>query len=219
MSKLADIFKAHGCDKAAHGYHAFYETLPPPTRLCEVGVWKGASLRAWREWWPAARVIGLDDFTRGIQPDPNDLNTIQADSRTWKAPAQWAGTFSLLIDDGSHRPRDQAATFRNLWPLLAPNGVYVIEDVLLNEGDPIPPWFARWPRDFTMEAFNELLATIEVEERKGAKSSRHDFRDQSGKPDSVLLVVRKPNVFISIGEPDDELPRPFYTVPFKNHKI
>lgn len=37
----------------------------------------------------------------------------------------------VIIDDGSHRLRDQEATMRSLWPLLRPGGYYVVEDVLV----------------------------------------------------------------------------------------
>lgn len=191
---LQQIFERHDTDKAAHGYAAVYEKLPQPRRILEVGVFKGASLMAWREWWLDARVIGLDDFARGTQPDPNELNTIRADSRTWEAPPQWMETFQLLIDDGSHRPRDQAATLRNLWPLLAPGGRYCIEDVLPIDTigwDNLPPWFAHPSRrdHFTIAAFFELADAIAA---TGGKMTRHDFRAQSGKPDSVLVEIRKP---------------------------
>lgn len=39
------------------------------------------------------------------------------------------GAFDLVLDDGSHRPVDQLATFARLFPLVAPGGWYVIEDI------------------------------------------------------------------------------------------
>ena len=101
---------------------------------------------------------------------------------------------ALIIDDGSHKPRDQAATLKNLWPLLAPGGVYVIEDVVpvdvIGE-DHLPEWFRRKPQQghFTMAAFLELACAVSA---TGAPWQRHDYRHLSGKPDSVLIVLRKP---------------------------
>lgn len=43
---------------------------------------------------------------------------------------QRAPGIDLIVDDGSHVWADQILTARHLMPLLSPNGVYVIEDVL-----------------------------------------------------------------------------------------
>lgn len=186
MSTLREIFDRHGSDKGCHGYAAFYETLPEPVSMLEIGVWKGASLSAWREWWPKPIIIGLDDEARG-HVQVLGCATLKGDSRTWR-PNWPSGLFGLIIDDGSHKPRDQAATFRNLWPLVAPGGVYAIEDVVIYDR-PLPQWFADRAEHFNVEAGCDLLDAI-----KDAKAvfEPHDYRHQSGKPDSVLFVIRKP---------------------------
>lgn len=188
---LADVFRAHGTDKHLHGYHAFYETLQPPARMLEVGVFRGASLRAWREWWPEAFIHGMDTGKR-VSPDPSAFDTRtmfwMGDSRNLWLPIEYRGRFDLIIDDGSHKPRDQAATFRNLYPLLAPGGVYAIEDVVLYDR-PLPAWFQERSLVFNATHLYVLLDAIDQE---GGCLETHDYRDQSGKPDSVLLVVRKP---------------------------
>jgi len=200
MSSLAEIFARHGSDKSAHGYASVYAMLERPSALLEVGVDKGASLRAWAEWWPGLDIVGLDTFQRGYPAGFAPLGNpciVQADSRTFDARRLYSPEKpfpSLIVDDGSHRPRDQAATLANLWPLLAPGGRYFIEDVLpvdLLGEDHLPPWFAHPSRreHFTMAAFLELA---KVAGSLAARVQRHDFREQSGKPDSVLIELRKP---------------------------
>lgn len=185
---LRDIFKKHGTDKADHGYAAFYETLPEPVAMLECGVFRGASLRAWRERWPHARIVGVDTFQRGTAPDLGELDVelIEADCRT--ANLAEHALLDLIVDDASHRPRDQAQVFRNLWPLLAPGGTYVIEDFLFYDR-PLPKWFRDREDDFNVEAGCDVLDAITD---AGVIFTIYDYRDQSGKPDSVLLVVRKP---------------------------
>ena len=67
---LDEIGLKHGTDKASphHNYLNFYETFMAPLReqpvcLLEIGVYKGASLATWREYFPYARIVGVD-----IQP-------------------------------------------------------------------------------------------------------------------------------------------------------
>ncbi len=43
--------------------------------------------------------------------------------------------FDAIVDDGSHRWEDQLTTLGNLWPFLAPGGLYFIEDV--SQGSPL----------------------------------------------------------------------------------
>lgn len=189
---LQQLFEKHGTDKAAHGYAAVYEKLSPPARMLEVGIFKGASLRAWREWWLDAKIYGMDTFDRcDVAPQSCGAYLVSGDSRNDR-PA--CPNFEYIFDDGSHRPRDQAATLRNLWPLLAPGGTYFIEDVLPIDAigwDNLPPWFAHPSRrdHFTLAAFLELADAIA---ETGGKMTRHDFRAQNGKPDSVLVEIRKP---------------------------
>lgn len=129
---LAEIYAkyAHLTDKGtAHDYIADYEELwgnRKPKRLLEVGVFRGGSLRMWREW-TGGEVIGVDvDRTVDVEELCKlGIRIVIGDSRE---PLPLAGQFDAIIDDGNHDPEVQVATFRNLSPLLEPDGVYVIED-------------------------------------------------------------------------------------------
>jgi hypothetical protein len=35
----------------------------------------------------------------------------------------------VIIDDGLHRMKPVSETFINLWPLLSPTGIYLLEDI------------------------------------------------------------------------------------------
>ena len=48
-------------------------------------------------------------------------------------------SFDVIIDDGSHKMRDQEATLRALWPRLNEGGIYIIEDILVGA----LPWSAE----------------------------------------------------------------------------
>lgn len=142
---LEQLFAHYGSDKGGHGYAPIYECLftgRTITSLLEVGIGTmtpgvnssmvgyggngykpGASLRAWRDYLPHARITGMD-----VQPDTQfveeRISTILQDST---APVTGLGFFEVVIDDGSHRPEDQLSTLRNLWPFAIL--YYVIEDI------------------------------------------------------------------------------------------
>jgi hypothetical protein len=64
---LDELGLKYGTDKASlhHNYLNFYEGFVAPLRdqpltLLEIGVFQGASLRMWREYFPYAKVVGVD---------------------------------------------------------------------------------------------------------------------------------------------------------------
>jgi hypothetical protein len=156
-NELMRLFNAAGSDKGSevywgegvpHLYALAYEPLLEPLRneqfdLLEIGLdtasqHTGAptdapSLRAWREFFPHARLHGYDinDFGflgmpdartfQGDQSDPDDL------SRFLEAHDNPA--FRIIIDDGSHVPAHQQTSLAHLFEHLTPGGLYLIEDI------------------------------------------------------------------------------------------
>lgn len=142
---LGEIADLYGTDKgpAKHGYTDTYETLLPrrwPVTLLEIGVASGQSLKMWSRYFShpdghsKAKIIGID-----IRPEcremcrfyPN-IEIITADAANLVF-AENLGlkkrNYDMIIDDGSHVARDIARAWFWLWPLLARNGYYVIEDL------------------------------------------------------------------------------------------
>ncbi len=56
----------------------------------------------------------------------------QTDGAFLKELALRCGPFDFVVDDGSHVPSHQRATFDALWPTLPPGAVYAIEDLDAN---------------------------------------------------------------------------------------
>lgn len=123
--------KADDCEKC-HGYMNYYaDNLPEnPASLLEIGCYKGASMRMWRELFPKAELHTLDIFIENEQPkdieglichkgNQSDLNLL------YTLPK-----FDVIIDDGSHGTRDVDISFNQLFKNnLNEGGVYVIEDL------------------------------------------------------------------------------------------
>lgn len=138
-SNLVEILNRSGSDKAsAHSYGLIYEPLFAKFResakaVLEIGVYRGASLCAWHEYFSNAVIVGFDcqpqkdcvvPSTRAVvaQVDATKENQIAAHVERY-------GPFDLIIDDGSHDPHEQRATCDILIKSLAPGGLYVVEDL------------------------------------------------------------------------------------------
>ena len=117
-----------------HGYTHLYPTFLEQFRgqsfdMLEIGVLRQASLHLWDAYFPRARVYGADwgsgynssRIFRLDQSNSGDLRRVAA-MRNW----------TVVIDDGSHKPSHQLSTFITFFPRLAPGGVYIIEDVETN---------------------------------------------------------------------------------------
>jgi len=132
---LDEIGLAHGTDKASNGhdYLRVYQSLIPadvPVKLLEIGWYEGASMRMWREYLdPGSIVVGVDIEKPAAPVDRVHFRQVDATSRDMVRVAAEFGEFDVIVDDGSHLSPDVIATFRMMWPHVAPGGLYVIEDL------------------------------------------------------------------------------------------
>lgn len=145
--KLDEIALQHQTDKASdvHDYcRTVYESLFEPLRtdpitLLELGVSEGSSIRTWRDYFPNATIIGVDNNLQvGLDKDLkhldlNELNIFlyeldQADPQLPTVIAEHI-PLDIVIDDCSHDNSMTAASFNLLWPCLKPGGLYIIEDL------------------------------------------------------------------------------------------
>jgi hypothetical protein len=133
--------------------------------VIEIGVAGGPSLRVWKQFFSLATIVGVDINPKcraqasgriaieiGSQADPDFLNKIE----------QRHGTPSIVIDDGSHHADHIQFTFEHLFPLLAPGGCYVIEDLHFHFN---PPTAQAWrgdaalmPQDYLTGIAKQILA-------------------------------------------------------------
>jgi hypothetical protein len=93
----------------------------------------GASLRMWRDFFPNARIHGADIDARCMFSEDH-ISTYLCDQSTGEGVGQLVRQlgdtrFDLIIDDGSHQTPHQIITLFELFPLLKPGGLYIIEDV------------------------------------------------------------------------------------------
>lgn len=170
MKTLDQIGIAHGTDKASeftrtyakpHDYlrhmdRLFTEMRFEPIKLLEIGVGGGESIRTWLEYFTheGTQIRGIDLVektnpwnTPGESPDKRYqfLQGNQSDQIMWKcAIANWGRDFDIVIDDGSHEPKDIIETYMALWPCLVRGGYYCIEDLGCGFTSPGYPSHYEW---------------------------------------------------------------------------
>lgn len=134
----------HSTDKSK--YAEFYDELFTPikdsvTKILEIGVWHGNSVRMWLESFPNAHVDGVDNHS---EVPEGVLQHIQESDRfkLWEgnqqdaaflAQVSKAGPWDIIIDDGSHDRSGQTAAFYALNHCLRTGGYYIIEDLHPND--------------------------------------------------------------------------------------
>ena len=135
MSRLHQLGLKYQTDKAT--YHNFcddYELfLSPYTINCivEVGIYRGHSLRMWSEFYPEAKIIGLDIDTSSLINEYNISSYIadQNNPEETILPFVNNNDVDLFIDDGSHIYSHQINTFNAIFPHLKSKAIYILEDL------------------------------------------------------------------------------------------
>ena len=153
---LAELFNKHGSDKDRNGYSHLYSIMfdhlkDQKMNVLEVGIGTmtpnvlssmkgymsdeykpGASLRAWRDYFPNSMIYGVD-VQKDTQFTEERIQTCLADSTSSeKVNELMRGLnlqFDIIIDDGWHLDEAQRSTLRNFFPYLKEGGIYIIEDI------------------------------------------------------------------------------------------
>lgn len=95
----------------------------------------GASLRGWRDYFPQSVVYGAD-IDKGVLFQENRINTMYCDQTVPSViRAMWEPLpmMDIIIDDGMHQFEANVTFFENSIHKLAPNGIFVIEDICYGE--------------------------------------------------------------------------------------
>lgn len=98
------------------------------TRLLEIGVQKGRSLRMWAKAFPEAEIVGLDLNEPTEEIPETNIKFVQGNQADLLVLDK-LGDFDVIIDDGSHRTDDQIRSFKFLIHHLSAGGLYFMEDV------------------------------------------------------------------------------------------
>ncbi len=146
-NNLISIAQKYRTDKwGTHRYAQHYDRHFQPFRhrqvnVLEIGVGGydnssagGASLRMWKEYFPQGSIFAIDIHDKSsVQEDRIQIfRGSQDDDGFLKKVAGKIGRLDLIVDDGSHMNQHVISSFLTLFPLLADDGIYVVEDTHTN---------------------------------------------------------------------------------------
>jgi hypothetical protein len=138
LRRMGDAFAAGKYDWYYPAYERHFGALRDRRlNILEIGIGGydtsaagGGSLRMWECYFPHAKIYGLDIYDKS----PHDAGRVrtfrgsQADESFLRTMVQQIGPIDIVIDDGSHINEHVRKSFDVLFPLVADNGIYVIED-------------------------------------------------------------------------------------------
>ena len=151
MNLCDEYAKNCGTDKSSefHNYTEIYERYFAATRnevksLLEIGVWHGESLKLWQQYFPNAKIVGVDVMPDCRQYETDRAKVIIADAtKQLQFPMdvyEWlmgafkpnevnpSVEFDIIIDDGSHHNDHVIKSFELLFPNVKAGGYYIVED-------------------------------------------------------------------------------------------
>jgi len=167
-----------------------------PIKILEIGILNGGSLEMWRYYFPEATIVGIDINPLCKEHEQEGINVRigdQTDEKFLQSLIDEFGTFDLIIDDGSHHVAHVNKTFQFLFPKLADDGIYFIEDTHAAY------WDSHGGSIKEPESINnvakEMIDSINADHTRGQKDP--DYFTQNVKCMSVydsIIVFDKGNV-------------------------
>lgn len=164
---LAEIYAGHQ-GTIVHKWHHYLPLYDrylsryrgKPLKFLEIGVSKGGSLAMWRRYFGDSAVIfGIDIDPACAAYDGVDAQVrigSQDDTKFLDRVVKEMGGVDVVLDDGSHFMNHIRATLSHLFPKLADDGIYMIEDLHT-------AYWRRWGGGdgTTSNFFNEIRPMID----------------------------------------------------------
>jgi len=117
-------------------YDLVYEKYLPksPKVVVEIGNFMGIGLQVFSDYFPDARIIGLDISPETVEnPGRAEVHFFDQLSPNGIIEILKGEKADIVIDDGFHRAFSMVHTYKYFQPHLNKNSVYFIEDISKNE--------------------------------------------------------------------------------------
>ncbi|HEX4113705.1 MAG TPA: class I SAM-dependent methyltransferase [Stellaceae bacterium] len=139
MSLWAEFLNnsGRGIHKWKHYFPAyerhFARYIDRPMVFVEIGCGAGGSLQMWKRYLgPHAQIVGLDIRPKCAAFSEDQIAIRvgdQANEAFLASVLEEFGAPNIVLDDGSHRMSDVMASFAFFYRRMAPDGVYMVEDL------------------------------------------------------------------------------------------
>ena len=133
IAQFAKPFKSVFLDGYIRVYKRYFSNIRyKKIKLLEIGVYNGGSVKMWKNYFPFAKITGIDIDKRCEKYQSKRINIYigdQADRDFLLELETKSGPFDIIIDDGGHTHNQQITSFKILFKLLNSRGMYIIEDI------------------------------------------------------------------------------------------
>lgn len=176
--KISEILSKYDTDKnREHPYGVVYDEIfsrfdrNTKLNILEIGTYQGESLLAWRDFFPHAKITGIDILDQ-CPSKKEDIDYVISDINDFRTDQE----FDIIIDDGSHWLKDVVHSVAYFTHKLRLNGVMIIEDV-------------QRPEVWIPTIKNILSSQLEYNKDKIFKIETMDFRPFKNQYDDFLIVI------------------------------
>ncbi len=182
-------------------YHRHFKRFRnKPVTILEIGVWGGGSLQMWKDYFGAeCKIIGIDIMEECRNYEEERIKIYigsQEDREFLRKVKDENPNIDIIIDDGGHTMNQQIATFEELYPHLAEDGVYLCEDLMTSYwqkyggGYKKPGTFIEYSKNFidALNARYSLSPDLKIDRLTASIRSVHYY-------DSMIVLekgVHKP---------------------------
>lgn len=126
----------HGTDKSSlkHNYTEVYEFMFKERRdkirsLMEFGVFRGASLKMWADYFFYAQIHGVDIRAQNYTAPANVIHHVMDCTDSGIVQLTTKVDPDIVVDDAGHGMNQHQTTFELVFPFLKHGAIYVIEDL------------------------------------------------------------------------------------------
>lgn len=204
---LNELGQHHGTDK--HYYHNYYtrvyENLLRPYKshcdILEIGVLGGASLKIWDDFFETGVVHGVDIEPKSLDYGRTECFIVdQSNEDSLRSFTENGQKYDIIVDDGSHRMRDQQITVQILFKSLKSGGYFVIEDLQTSTECRMPSKaIFGWGDPEKTTCLDMLYSIINGDPKCDYKTSEWDsfiseieeIKITQDREDSILATIKK----------------------------
>ena len=170
----------NGTDKSTdHTYNLVYEQIFLPYRnkeinILEIGLYSGADLLAFDDYFDNANIYGIDITDKNLIPELKTKFNIYIGDATIDSTINYFGQqYDIIIEDASHMKEHQIKHFIDYSKFLKQDGIYVIEDI-------------------SSANYDELTQTFkQLAIEKGLSFEIYDNRTLKNRHDDILFVFKR----------------------------